>query len=177
MATYSQEQQELSRESLQLALFDLMQHEAFASITVSALAARAGISRMGFYRNYDTKEQVLSDYFDRRVAPFYDALSASVDQGPASISQAYFAYIDRHSTLFEVLIQSGAENVLIDRFTYYVDHFYRDHVKTVPFTGDYAFFWTSFVAAGLYKMTIDWLKTGKRASVATLAAIATKLAG
>jgi AcrR family transcriptional regulator len=174
---YRQEQKQLSQESLQLALFALMHQQTFQSISISALAQKAGISRMAFYRNYPSKEAVLNDYFDAYVQPFYQFLAQLPDKQADFISQAYFQYVDEHSDLFEVLVKSSAESILNQRFTYFVTQFYNDFVKSQPFTGAYAHYYTRFVAAGLYQMTLDWIKEGKRTPRKLLAQIAAQLAG
>jgi AcrR family transcriptional regulator len=174
---YRQEQKQLSQESLQLALFALMRQQTFQSITISALAAKAGISRMAFYRNYPSKEAVLKDYFDAYIQPFYQFLAQLPDKQATFISQAYFQYVDEHSDLFEVLLKSGAEPILNQRFTYFVTQFYRDFVQSRPFTGAYAHYYTQFVAAGLYQITLDWIKAGKQTPRQLLAQIAAQLAG
>lgn len=176
---YSAEMKAISQESLQEALFELMQFKSFASISISELSQRAGISRMGFYRNYDTKEAVLADYFDRCVDDFYrfwDALPPEKKQ-PEFISQAYFQFVDENSQLFQVLVQSGAEMVLVQRFSQRVNEFYNNNVSTIPFTDDYAHYWNSFVSAGLYSMTMNWIRDGKKAPRTMLAEIAKKVAG
>lgn len=49
-----------------------MEKKKFEEITVSEIIAKAGVSRMGFYRNYDGKESVIEDFilraFNRTVA-------------------------------------------------------------------------------------------------------------
>lgn len=174
---YDQEQRQLSQESLQLALFALMKTQTFASITISELCKKAGISRMAFYRNYDSKEAVVVDYFKNYVQPFYQHLSAQEHKDPMAITWAYFDYVDQHTELFEVLIKSGAENILVQEFTQFVSQFYLDNVRTIPFTGDYAFFWNSFISAGLYNMTIEWIKHDKKTSIELLTEIAVKIGG
>ncbi|MGL0748460.1 TetR/AcrR family transcriptional regulator [Secundilactobacillus paracollinoides] len=39
-----------------------MKEQPYPAISISAIAKKAGISRMGFYRNYDSKDAVLRDY-------------------------------------------------------------------------------------------------------------------
>lgn len=174
---YSQEQRQLSRESLRTALFELMKKRSYADITISELCKKAGISRMAFYRNYESKDAVFLDYFDEYTKPFYAFLNGLSTKEPSFISQAYLQYVDEHSEIFEVAIQSGAEYVLAPRFSYFVSQFYLANVKSIPFTGDYAKYWNSFICAGLYNMTIDWIKDGKTASRALLAEIIRKIGG
>ncbi len=68
--SYRDEQRKLSQESLRIALFTLMKTQQFQEISISTLCKRAGISRMAFYRNYDSKEAVLVDHFDHYVRRF-----------------------------------------------------------------------------------------------------------
>lgn len=46
-------------ESLQQALMFLMNKQAFSSISITALCKKAGVSRMAFYNNYKSKEDLL----------------------------------------------------------------------------------------------------------------------
>lgn len=154
-----------------------MKQKQFAAISISELVKKAGISRMGFYRNYNSKEAVLIDYFDQYVTPFYQILTQLPEKNPVVISHAYFDYVNAHSELFEVLISSGAEDILSKRFNHFVSQFYVDNVRTISFEGDYARYWNSFIAAGLFRMTIDWIKDGKQAPVDLMAKIALKVAG
>ena len=174
---YREEQKQVSRESLRTALFILMQQESFDAISISAICKRAGISRTGFYRNYNTKEEVLIDYFDHYISPFYDRLNQLPDKEPQGVSQAYFEFVDQHSELLEVLVRSGAESILLARFTYFVSRFYSENVRAIPFTGDYAHYWNSFLSAGLYNMTIEWIASGKQAPIATLVEISVRVGG
>ena len=52
----NQESKNLTRESIKIALIQLMQQHSLDEITVTALLERAGVSRAGFYRNYPSKE-------------------------------------------------------------------------------------------------------------------------
>lgn len=174
---YSKEQKELSKESLRAALFALMRQEPYADITISELCSKAGISRMAFYRNYDSKDAVFIDYFDEYTKPFYAFLNDLPVKNPQFISLAYLQYIDEHSEIFEVAIKSGAEHILAPRFSYFVSQFYLENVKSIPFTGYYAKYWNSFICAGLYNMTIDWIKDGKDATRSLLADIIQKIGG
>ena len=41
------------------ALIDLMKEKNFDAISVSEITARAGVSRVSYYRNFDSKEDIL----------------------------------------------------------------------------------------------------------------------
>lgn len=52
---------QVTRESLSIALIYLMNEKPFEKITITELVDRAGVSRTAFYRNYESKEDLLSE--------------------------------------------------------------------------------------------------------------------
>ena len=50
------------RDCITKALFQLLKNNEFEEISVSDIIKRAGVSRMGFYRNFSSKENVVEEY-------------------------------------------------------------------------------------------------------------------
>lgn len=50
------------RECITQSLFKLLEKKAFESITITDIITKAGVSRMGFYRNFVSKEDVIESY-------------------------------------------------------------------------------------------------------------------
>lgn len=55
----NEESNKLTKQSLQTALIYLMNKKPFEQITITELVNKAGVSRMSFYRNYTSKEDIL----------------------------------------------------------------------------------------------------------------------
>ena len=55
---------QIVQESIFTALIQLMQKE-FHNITITEITEKAGVSRMSYYRNYSSKEDILIKYLDR----------------------------------------------------------------------------------------------------------------
>jgi len=55
----NEELNKITKSSLQTALIYLMNEKNFDEITITELVKKAGVSRMSFYRNYNSKEDVL----------------------------------------------------------------------------------------------------------------------
>ena len=51
----------LTRECLQMSLVKLMAQKPFEKISISEIAKNAGVSRTAFYRNYNSKEEIIED--------------------------------------------------------------------------------------------------------------------
>ncbi|WP_164506278.1 hypothetical protein [Lacticaseibacillus hegangensis] len=91
---------------------------------------------------------------------------------------AHFFYNTLMSIVKYLRLRSQAPpNIYLRRVFVSVSQFYLANVKSIPFTGDYGKYWNSFICAGLYNMTIDWIKDGKTASKALLAEIIRKIGG
>ena len=54
----------LARERIVAALTELMSTRDYASITITEITQKAGVSRMTYYRNYSSKEDILRKFMD-----------------------------------------------------------------------------------------------------------------
>ena len=76
------ERNEAVRSAIIEALFTLMEREHFSSISVLQITDKAGVARMSYYRNFESKEQIIEAYVDR----LHDDLIAE-DKGSTTASQ------------------------------------------------------------------------------------------
>ncbi len=61
----NKEANQLTKESLEIALLFLLEKKELKQISVSELVRKAGVSRNAFYRNYKSKEEILEIYYER----------------------------------------------------------------------------------------------------------------
>lgn len=59
------------------AFFQLLEKKAFDKITVSEIITRAGVSRMGFYRNFNSKESIIENFILEKFKETIDEITAS----------------------------------------------------------------------------------------------------
>ncbi len=57
----NEESNRITRECLQTALIQLMSEKPFGQISITELVRRSGVSRTAFYRNYSSKEMILTE--------------------------------------------------------------------------------------------------------------------
>lgn len=176
MATdYTREQQAFSRACIQEALFLLMQDRPLEEITISAISERSGISRMGFYRNYKSKADVLNDYFATEMSHLIAALADVQPLIVENITPKYFQYIKDDSDKLSLAISAGGDQIIFKSFTDTVGKFFTENVRRAWFTGTYADYWTKFVTAGLYAITVQWIKDDFDTPIDTLASVTNQL--
>lgn len=107
----NKESNRMTRECLQTALITLMGQKPFDKITVSELVRRSGVSRTAFYRNYNTKEEILNEVGD----VFMDMLAKSFANGRFQNDRRgwyydFFYTIKEHAATFRLLLQAHMVN-------------------------------------------------------------------
>jgi len=104
-------------EALALALLRLMQNKNFEQITISEIVKLAGVSRSSFYRNFESKEQILFEYIRGLYQDFFRAGDVPERQNSADDFRTFllprFRFIKEHSLIFSVLVE---HNMLYEFF-------------------------------------------------------------
>ncbi len=103
------------RRSLAIALLKFMESTPFADISVTELTQKAGVSRMGYYRNYDSKLALLKDYLAQieHDLPFIDLTAASEGEFYAFLRQV-FDYLSKFELSTKILLNQGFEGLILD---------------------------------------------------------------
>ena len=70
----NQEANALTRDCIEKALILLMEKKKFDEISISDITKRAGVSRTAYYRNYKSKEDILSGYMQNINQALSDVL-------------------------------------------------------------------------------------------------------
>lgn len=96
------------KESLTEALFILMRKKPFEEITITEISKLAGVSRISFYRNFDSKEDVLVKYlFEKSM----DEFSKYQAQSTQEKLIAMFKSIDHLHEVVDLLYQQNLSHL------------------------------------------------------------------
>lgn len=103
----NEESNKLTRECLQTALIYLMNEKPFEKITITELVKRSGVSRTAFYRNYTSKEDILTEFSNRF---FKELIDSSDDERykkqPYLWYLRFFSSIKENADIFNLLIKA-----------------------------------------------------------------------
>lgn len=72
----NKESNQLTRESIEVALLFLLEKKDMKQISISELVRKAGVSRNAFYRNYKSKEEILELAYERTSQQLMDKWQA-----------------------------------------------------------------------------------------------------
>ena len=102
----NQESNHLTRESLETALLYLLQKKDLRKISITELVQTAGVSRNAFYRNYKSKEEILSRHFGKTTKKAIVAWQALQDKVQLpDIQQTFSSFLQSQKKRAEQLIR------------------------------------------------------------------------
>lgn len=160
------QQKEINQQCLYLALMELLKQKSIEKVTIGELCDNAGVSRMTFYRSYNYKEDILMQHLEECFNRFLSILQENDYHTHYDISLCFFHFWQTEERDFLLmLITAGLSAQLMERFYHYLDLVYQK-VKWVQSVPSYI---SSFLAGGLYKLLIDWMKDETKATPEELA--------
>lgn len=150
----------LTIESIETALLQLMQESSLKEISVTQIVKRAGVSRGAFYRNYETKEDVLRAISKCHGKHIYELLHAGADNIYApDYWEGMFAYARKHHLYFTALVQNQQEAILHEAVSY-VTALSRENLTEPPFSP----YVLSYMTGAISRVFYDWIAGGMKES-------------
>lgn len=157
-------QSERSKQWLEEALLLLMKQQHFNDITVTDITKKAGVSRLTFYRNFESKQEVLLRYFD---TIFQDYLQAIRGDTACTLENALckcFEYWKNHKEESDLLIRDDLAAILYKPYGQYLDQV----LKNVSVPKALTHTQKCFIVGGLYFIMRDWLENDNGRSAETV---------
>ena len=137
---------------IETALFQLMERKSFRDITVTELCVRAGVTRMSFYRNFESMEDVVRGRIRRITDEWLRKSGISYAEDPAKdYFLELFTHMEEHRELLEQLLKAGLVHLVQEEFTRVFNDVYAD---------TYDPYKTAFHAGGVYSVFLRWLEGG-----------------
>lgn len=103
----NEESNRLTKECLQTALIRLMGEKPFEKITVTELVKKSGVSRMAFYRNYNSKEDILKEMAESFVMTVKKSLeNPKYEENPGLWFRDAFAAIQKNIDIMKLLFEA-----------------------------------------------------------------------
>ena len=164
----------LARECIATALIQLASQKPFSAITVSELTQRAGVSRMTFYRNYASKEDVFKNYLEDLTAAYREEIHRN---GPPETFGEYeilchcFRYFEAYQNFIRCPLHIGMGELLLNALSSHLMESYYIGKKADP----RLYYALQAYAGALYNIYITWLKNGMKEPAETMAGIVYRL--
>lgn len=154
---------EQSKERISQALLRLLKKQEYQKITIQDIVDEAQVSRMAFYRNYESKDQIVKDYLDKVTDDFIR--NTRIDYGENDLREYFDILIHHlvaHKKIGLILVKSG----LFDYIRAEFDRAYVARAKSKQETFNYY-----FLSGGVCNVYYYWLVSGCRESAEELTQI------
>lgn len=147
------------------ALLKLMHEKSFSDISISELIQTAGVARVSFYRNYDSKEDVLHTLVDDVLENFLHTIdSRGRDYYTYQNVRRSFAYFKEYGDFALDLYQFGYGSVILEK----LNRFHEQVAGPMPGTSTDRYSLYMYIGA-LFNTAIAWLQNGAREEIGDMA--------
>jgi len=147
--------------SLTEALFILMKTKTFSEITITELIKKAGVARSTYYRNFESKEDIIALFFDSIFQEF---------QATYPVVSIEERYTEEHIThVLEFLIKYTDKVNILNKAgisSYYLKHLnkYLISLYSKPYMSQLGCFLIYAIAGAEYNLIFNWFLNEKNGS-------------
>lgn len=151
------------RDCIAVALLILLKDKNIGDISITELTARAGVSRMTYYRVCESKEQVLMDYVSRIEQEFEDTLEIRGNISLREFCRSLLGFAEMHREVFSRMEHAGLLQALADHINAFLRRLFDRYLEMGDAGNDPEDVWRQqFVVGGLYVTMFRWLQTGRK---------------
>lgn len=140
------------KKQITLALLELLKEKAIDEISISELTKKAQVGRVSFYRNYQTKEDILKEESDRLIKEWGKLYESNPDSSPQMLFPSLFDFYKQHKDFYTILYHAGMSTIIQETI-----------IRTIQITPEMEnieAYIKSFWAYGIYGWLIEWMKRG-----------------
>lgn len=156
------------------ALLDLMEEAEYDKISVSEICRKADLDRRTFYRNFDSKNDVMDQYI-RLLGEEYITLYETIDNLCSyTAAKVFFEFWSRHIFFIRNIKKCGMSDFLFQRF----EKFTKEHSEllvsrdSLKLPMEYLFVYR---IGGFWNVMLTWVTNDIRLSPNEMASIISKI--
>lgn len=160
-----------SKKMLTNGLLELMITNDFSTITVTQICQEANLSRRTFYRLYESKEDILSEYLVFLAEEFKSTVIEAVPKHYIEVAAIYFSFWKQHEDFLNLLKKNKMLEVINSTAREMAPAVFEMVKPNMQSNVDVLSFALSYSLGGLNGMLIKWVEDGMRLSSDQLATI------
>lgn len=164
----------ITKESIFSSLMILMEKKDYNQITITDITKKAGVSRMAYYRNYTSKEDIIIEYLDDLFEAYLSEIMSKEDATFDQVYLNFFSYFRKHMNLIEALIKANLSFLILDKFDEYINLILEKIFCNIP-PSSISSYELHYAAGGLYKVLMVWVSNGLKESDEEMAKIIKRL--
>ncbi len=162
----TKDQNRLARERIVAALTELMSEKDYASISITEITQKAKVSRMTYYRNYSSKEDILRKFM-RDIGERIHAKIVEQDlyRDPYQYYYTLFEMLGHYDAMANAALNAGLDGLILECIARNMDQTFLGST-THPDAEKYLL---RFHAGAFFHVFIEWTRSGKQESCEQMA--------
>ncbi|MCD7775795.1 MAG: TetR/AcrR family transcriptional regulator [Firmicutes bacterium] len=153
----------ISRECICIALLYLLKTKDLSRITITELVTRAGVSRATFYRNYDSKEDVLREIEDDTILKIKAVMGDFLKPTPYEYFLSVFMKFKDNAGTLKLLMSTC--------FNYFAAEYFRVPEYFEAFTNSRDGYKKAAVIGTVFAVAVRWIAGDMKETPEELAAM------
>ena len=133
-------------------LIDLLKKKSLPEISISELTDKAGIGRVSFYRNYQSKEDILKEESNRLIKEWGKLYESNPESAPETLFPSLFDFYRDHREFYTTLYNAGMSSIMMETIV--------GTIQITPDMKNLEAYIKSFWAYGIYGWLLEWIKRG-----------------
>lgn len=142
-------------------LIKLLRKKPLQDISISEIVNEAGVGRTSFYRNFDTKEEVIKKYISRMIEEWDQGYKASGKESNAKLYGSLFKHLKDHSDFYLLLQKRNLMYLFLEVF--------MEKSGPKPEDPNMWAYTKSFITYGTYGWIEEWIARGMQESADIMA--------
>jgi len=164
------------KEAIFSTLMALLRKKSLPEITITELARKAGVSRMAFYRNYSSKDDIIVKYLDEQFDAFLAKIGKAKEPNAYQDAYWYFTFFKKNQHLVGKLIEARMSDLLFERHDAYLRLVAERSLEVRDYDPDVGRYFVEYAAGGLRSVILEWARNGMKEGPEKMAGVVLKLA-
>ena len=161
------ESNRLAKECIVTALIELMKVRDYHSISITEITRKAGVSRMAYYRNYTSKEDILNKYMEEVGISIHEKISSmSTREEIFDYYRELFEQLGAYRDLGITAYRAHLGELILDNINKNMAITFRTENESAEERYRHL-----YLAGAFYNVFIEWLKNGRQESCEEMAEI------
>lgn len=160
----------LTKECIVTALLRLMETNNYSSISITDITNLAGVSRMAYYRNYKSKDEILINHLIDRETQLLEGLHGQKANDLHGMIKILSGFFQENADVIQAIYDAGLGNRLTDMLEERIYNYFPVAIETRA--GKYA---VQFYVGAVLAVFKKWFDNGMVESVEEISDILCKL--
>ena len=166
-----------SKEWIMKALLELLLEKAYNEITITEIALRAQLARRTFYRNFDTKDDVLNMYIKKLCCEYKKLLKEEKILKVHNVAKVYFTFWNKYLKFLILMEKNNLLYMILQKYNEYLPVIHEELLGNNKENENSSMleYILTFSAGGFWNTLVKWVHDGAKNTPEDMASIVDKI--